>query len=62
MPSPLARLLDAIMRGERSKAEHRGPVAWHPACSRYHPRNAPCKLFLRKRKAKSGREVRRWCH
>lgn len=61
MPSPLA-LLDRILRGDRDKVAHRGPVAWCKSCSRNHARNAPCKLFLRKRVAKSGREVRRWCH
>lgn len=39
-----------------------GPVVWCRKCSRKHRRRAVCKLFLRRRKAKSGDIVLRWCH
>ena len=39
-----------------------GPVAWHPLCSRYHPRREPCALHEVTRIAKSHHKVKRLAH
>lgn len=52
------KLLDRLARPLRAE----GPVKWCKRCSRRHPARQPCDLYLRERRAKSGRTVRRWAH